>query len=178
MGAGCDDNTTFQAFQTCRDTSCPGVICESELGTPSPLLNACIQESCCATFSPCEADTTCMACLGDDTIVGCDTNALYTPYLTCRDGSCPGDICGTGIAFGFNYPNMSFDTDPATNLCAQDNCCKELTACADPEGDGFLPMNDPGTAACLLCLQGEPSCDDAIAPDADAFTACNTAACP
>jgi len=177
-GAGCDTNALYQPFQTCFATSCPGLICDSTLGTPSPLLNACIQDNCCATFSPCAADTTCTDCLSDDTIVGCDTNALYTPYLTCRDGSCPQDICGTGIIFGITYPNGSQDTAYDSNLCAQDNCCAQLTACADPEGDGFLPMNDPGTTACLLCLQNDPACSSAIEPDATAFSACIEAECP
>jgi hypothetical protein len=177
-GAGCDTNALHMAFQECFDTSCPTAICGSELATPSPNLNACIQENCCDSFNPCEADMASNACLMDPELPGCDVDALFATYTTCRDMSCPGDICGSQIGFVTTYPNESQDANFDTNACGTENCCKDMTACADPDGDGYLEENDPDVDACLLCLQEDPNCvGGAIETAATAFTACMTAEC-
>lgn len=178
MGAGCDTNALYQAFQGCFDTSCTGAICDTELATGSPNLNACIDANCCTTFNACEVDAACAACLGDPMGAGCDMLPLFTDYTTCRDMSCPADICGTQIVFGITYGNGSQDIAYDSNLCAATNCCADLTACADPAGDGFLEMDDPEVAACVLCLQGDAACAAGpVKTSADAFNACFMTSC-
>jgi hypothetical protein len=74
---------------------------------------------------------------------------------------------------------MSQDTNFDTNLCGGENCCKDMTACADPTGDGYLEMDDPESEACLLCLQDDPACvGGAVEAAGTAFLACMEAECP
>jgi hypothetical protein len=183
MGAGCDTNTLYQAFQTCFDTSCPTAICDTMLAYQSPNTNACINNNCCATFNPCEADMACNQCLQsmDPEGMGCLMNQLYVDYTTCKDASCPSDICGTGILFVITYTefNMAQDEDYVQTTCAQDNCCTELTECADPSMDGHADMNDAEVNACLACLNMEASCmAGAVQDAANAFGMCMTMNCP
>lgn len=176
---GCDTNTLYQSFIGCFDDNCAASVCDTTLAYQSPNFNTCINDNCCSTFTPCEADMACAACLGDPEGVGCDTNTLFQAYTTCRDASCPADICGTNIIFVTTYYNMSQDVNYDSVLCAQDNCCQDLTECADPSMNGYLEMNDPEVDACLLCLQGDPQCmAGAVSDAADAFNACFSQNCP
>ena len=175
---GCDTNELFQAFQTCFDTNCPTSVCETDLGYALPNLNLCITEFCCATFTPCEADAACNACLLDPEGAGCVDNALFTAYQACRTMSCPDDICDTGIIFATTYENEAQDVAFETNACAATNCCADLTACADPTGDGHLDTGDPEIDACLLCLNEDSACGDGpVKTAAEAFNTCFAAAC-
>ncbi|MEJ7731402.1 MAG: hypothetical protein WKG00_19570 [Polyangiaceae bacterium] len=181
---GCMENALFAAFDTCRDDSCPLTICGGELSNTNqdgdPLLNfhACLGAACCDTFTPCEADTECNACLIDPTLALCAENPLFTAFTTCRDASCPFDICESQIGFVTTYPDFedAQDPNPALNKCLSDACCDEITACADPTGDGYVEMNDPEAAACLACLQEVASCAAPLKTTAQAFLDCVAAA--
>ena len=176
---GCDTNTLYKAFQTCQTDSCPPLACGTMLGYGSPAINACVTTNCCATFNPCEADMACNACLQDPMGAGCDMLKLFTDYQTCKDTSCPTDICGTQIGFYNTYDNMSQDAVIDTNVCATTNCCTDLKTCSDPTMDGYLDMNDPEVDACVKCLQEDPSCAAGAVKDAaTAFNACMKAKCP
>lgn len=87
--ATCAENALFTAFTTCRDTNCPGDVCESQIGfvtnyeefevsDPNPAANKCIADACCAEITACadpdpadgyvENDpesAACLACLQD-----------------------------------------------------------------------------------------------------------------
>jgi hypothetical protein len=176
---GCAENALYTAFQTCQDTSCPTTVCDTTLGYSSPLLNLCIEGSCCATFNACEADVACNACLGMPDGPACAADALFTAYTMCRDTSCPTDICGTQIAFIGTYEsNDATETLYETNKCGEVNCCADLTACADPSANGFLEMDDPEVAACLVCLAEEAGCvGGAVGTAATAFNMCMATNC-
>jgi hypothetical protein len=178
-GEGCEGNALYTAYSTCQDTNCPSTICGTDLGIQaSPNANACIQGNCCGSFNPCEEDIDCNACLQDPMVAGCDVNVLFTAYQECLDENCPSDICGSQISFVTTYDNDAQDANYELTLCAQEGCCAEMTACADPDADGYLEMDDPGVADCLDCLQGLASCPAAIEPAAEAFNTCFEAACP
>jgi hypothetical protein len=183
MGAGCAENALYTAFTTCRDDNCPLTICDSDLSnssqTSGPLLNfhACLNDACCASFTPCADDTDCNACLLDPTLEVCATNPLFTAFTDCRDLNCPFDICESQIGFVTNYEDFEVsDPNPALNKCLADACCTEMTACADPDGDNYVE-NDPDSQICLGCLQDPAGCDDpAIKTAAEAFLDCVDAA--
>jgi hypothetical protein len=88
--------------------------------------------------------------------------------MACFDGSCPPDICGTGIGFSDE------DTgDPvfACNACGAEHCCADLTSCV---GDA----SDPAVELCLACLNGDAACTDQnIQGFADSFMSCVSASC-
>jgi hypothetical protein len=179
MAPGCANDPLFQAFQACFDGSCAAAVCTSMLAYPSPHLNSCINTHCCPQFNACEPNATCNTCLMDPMAPGCAQSVLFTNYNTCKDANCPSDICGTGILFVVTYANQSQDQDIAGTLCAQQNCCADLTDCADPSMDGHLDMNDPEVDACVACLGGDPSCvGGSVLAAANAFNACFAAACP
>lgn len=181
MGAGCDTNTLYQAFQTCFDTNCPTAICGTMLAYQSPNLNACVNNNCCATFNPCELDPACNACLQDPMGTGCDMLQLFLDFQTCRDTSCPSDMCGSGIVYVITYDqfNMAQDVNYEQTLCAHTNCCTPLVDCADPAMDGFLDMNDPEVADCIECLNMDANCSGgAVQMAAQEFNQCVMMNCP
>lgn len=178
-GTGCDTNALFATYSTCEDSNCPTGLCTGMLSTPSPELNLCVNTNCCASETPCEADSACNACLLDPTPAACETNTLYQAYKTCEDANCPTGICTAPIQFANQFDDQTFNIDIAKNKCAGDNCCTEITGCADPTGDGYLDMSDPEVSACILCLNDDPSCAaGAVKTAADAFNACLMTNCP
>lgn len=87
--AGSASDMLFQAQETCETmnckNSCTFSICGSDLGYNLASCNACLTDTCCASYTPCFDDAACKACLGDPMGAGCSANALFTAFTTCRD---------------------------------------------------------------------------------------------
>lgn len=170
-GAGCDGNDLFGDYLDCKNESCPSLLCGSTLGYPSWVLNLCLNDACCASYTPCFADDDCRACLQDPLGTGCDTNSLFTSFVTCREASCPTLVCTTTV--GFMAPGGE---DPAfeCNACAGEHCCEDLDAC---DGTG----TSAETNLCVACLNDPDAaaCNDTTVHDAAvAFNACIATDCP
>jgi hypothetical protein len=169
--AGCDANELFDDYLACKAESCPSLLCGSALGYPSWVLNLCINDTCCSSYTPCFDDADCRACLQSPTAAGCAANTLFTSFVTCREGSCPTLVCTTTV--GFMAPGGE---DPAfeCNLCAGEHCCEDLDAC---DGNGTTAE----TNLCVVCLNDPDAaaCSDSVVHDAAvAFNSCLAADCP
>ena len=160
-------SSSSSSSSTSSDTGGAAGVCGTDLSYQNAAKDTCLTTNCCPTFDPCNADATCQTCLTGSG-AGCDTNALFQAYTTCLDGSCPTDMCGTGI--GFSDQNTG---DPifACNSCGAAHCCTDLTACV---GDGSQAALD----LCIACLNGDASCTDSVIQGhAQSFNTCISSSC-
>jgi hypothetical protein len=145
-------------------------ICGTTYSYNSAAIDKCITDNCCVTFDPCAADEGCVACLTDPMAMGCDENALWMAYETCKDTNCTTEMCDTGIGFS---SNMGMDPNFSCNACGDKNCCTELDACV---GD----LSQAAKDLCILCLNmpNDPGCNDAtVKTAAEGFNTCIMTSC-
>jgi hypothetical protein len=179
-GPSCGNDQLFQAFEGCRESTCPSAVCGTDLGYGSPNLNACLDPVCCTSFNTCNANGTCNACLTsmDPEAMGCNNVPQWIAYDNCRNQNCPDDICGAQIVYLITYGNGSQDLNYDAHICTGQSCCSQMHACADPSMDGYIEMTDPEVDDCVACLSQDPSCPGgAVQTAANAFSSCAASNC-
>ena len=175
--SNCSTDVYYQAFSTCFWAECAPQVCGAEYTYPTPRTNVCLNSYCCDEFTPCYEDPQCRQCLDDPERAGCDQLPLHQPFVQCRSDNCPPNICGTHIVYTTTYYNDSKDVNYDSISCAEDNCCSDLMDCVDPLAD--MDITDADVAACLACLDDQPSCvDTVIKVAAQQYNICYDNLCP
>ena len=108
---GCDENTLYQAYQTCRTTNCSTTMCGTTIGFSSNMgqnpnfeCNGCAGTKCCDSLTACAGmdnmDQTqidlCIACLNNPMDAKCNdaaTKKAAEDFNTCVDMQCKSE-CG------------------------------------------------------------------------------------
>ena len=127
-------------------------VCGTGAGTGDTTTDTCLNASCCASFAPCYADATCLACLSAPSGAGCSTNSLFTAFDTCWSNNCAsssggGGGGGTGTA-GTCCSGQSCFGDTCDDYI-DSACCNTLDAC----------LNDSTCNTCLTSSSAPSSCD-------------------
>jgi hypothetical protein len=107
-------------------------ICGTDAATGDATLDACLDTSCCTSFTACYDDSACGACLAAPTGAGCSTNTKFLAFDTCWADNC--DSSGGGGTTPTPTGNGVCDSgestgDTTVDACLSTSCCTEFDAC-------------------------------------------------
>jgi hypothetical protein len=160
-------------------------ICRSGISYDDPQANACLGERCCDAFTFCADEGGpfgCIDCFDEGGGIICN-QALLCAANECGIGEAPYDCA--------EVPDVEvFPEDPEVDACGNENCCAEMTLCAESPGSCFttfqgervLDLGEPGgraMQACMIASCPHPGmiCDSSLVDEDVELAACLSKNC-